>query len=397
MNTSRRPIRALALTLLSGALLAVTPAIASATLPDPLNRGPFTVTTLSVTPPNLTANPPIAVGLPGGPVGAPGDPAEVTLGLVSLEEPNGSSGAPTTTASGASTAVQLQVRGSLYYPASDSKPAPLIMLVHGNHGSCATGSAPSCTLFERNDTGYAYLAANLASWGYVVFSLDQDQLIQFQDGNYGKGMHQRRLLIAAALDGLWQANQPGGIPIDANDNIGTTLVGRIDFSRIGMMGHSRGGDVVASSSPTTARARRPAAATRSAPVISLAPTDYERSAPYGVVYATAIGACDGDVSNLMGTRMFSRSLYIQPSDPFPRIQMILQGATTTPSTPSGTPTATTPARPTPPAGPRSRPTPTASASSRSATRRPTATSSATTRTARRPPAPARPSGRTTRR
>ena len=322
MNTSHLPARVLA-ALLTSVSLALAPAIAEAALPDPLVRGPFAVTTVSVTPPTNTG---LAVGTPGGPVGAPGDPAEVTLGLASLQEPNGSGAAPSTAPNGASAAVQLQVRGSLYYPAAETVPAPLIILVHGNHGSCATGSAPSCTLFERNDTGYAYLAANLASWGYVVFSLDQDQLIQFQDGSFGKGMHQRRLLIAAALDALYAANQPGGIPVDANDNIGTTLVGRIDFTRIGLMGHSRGGDVVGSflaynrSRPAPGR-RYPIRA-----VISLAPVDYERTAPYGVVFATAIGACDGDVSNLAGTRMFARSLRILPTDPFPRIQMILQGA-----------------------------------------------------------------------
>src|SRR3954451_17692514 len=120
------------------------------------------------------------------------------------------------------------------------------MLVHGNHGSCntaaGTGLGGSCLVYNRNDAGYAYLAANLASWGYVVFSLAQDQLIFYQDGSYGKGMHQRRLLMAAALDGLYQANQPGGLTGVDGANLGTDLVGKIDFSRIGMMGHSRGGD-----------------------------------------------------------------------------------------------------------------------------------------------------------
>jgi dienelactone hydrolase len=326
VNPSIKPLRAAAITalvVLSSALPAALPSIAHAALPDPLVRGPFAVTTLSVTPPTNTG---VAVGQPGGPVGAPGDPAEVTLGLAALEEPNGSGAAVSTAANGASASVTLQVRGSLYYPAADTAPSPLIVLVHGNHGSCATGSAPLCTLFERNDTGYAYLAANLASWGYVVFSLDQDQLIQFQDGNYGKGMHQRRLLIAAALDGLWQANQPGGIPIDANDNIGTKLVGHIDFSRIGLMGHSRGGDAVASFLAYNRARPLPGRRYAIRAVLSLAPVDYERTAPYGVVYGTAIGACDGDVTNMAGTRMFARSLRILPTDPFPRIQMILQGA-----------------------------------------------------------------------
>ena len=61
-------------------------------------------------------------------------------------------------------------------------------------------------------------------------------------------------------------------------------------------------------------------------MISLAPVDYERRAPYGVPYLTILAYCDGDVSNLQGARFFERSQYIQPGDPFPRIQMSVLGA-----------------------------------------------------------------------
>ncbi len=60
-------------------------------------------------------------------------------------------------------------------------------------------------------------------------------------------------------------------------------------------------------------------------MISLAPVDYERRAPYGMPYLTILPYCDGDVSNLQGARFFERSQYIAPSDPFPRIQMSLLG------------------------------------------------------------------------
>ena len=101
----------------------------------------------------------------------------------------------------------MQTRGSLYYPADRASGSPIIILVHGNHGSCQTGTSPNCTIFKRNDRGYAYLGENLATWGYTVVSIDQDQLIFYQDGT-ARGMHQRRLIIAATLDALWDANQP---------------------------------------------------------------------------------------------------------------------------------------------------------------------------------------------
>ena len=61
-------------------------------------------------------------------------------------------------------------------------------------------------------------------------------------------------------------------------------------------------------------------------MIALAPVDYERRAPYGVPYMTMFGYCEGDVTNLQGARLFERSQYIQPDDPFPRIQMSVLGA-----------------------------------------------------------------------
>jgi hypothetical protein len=261
--------------------------------PDPLARGPYAPVTL--------------------------DP--VNAGTVALQEPAANGNPP----AGASAAVTVQARGSLYYPGDRASGSPVIVLVHGNHGSCQTGSAPNCTIFKRNDRGYAYLGENLATWGYTVFSIDQDQLIFYQDGT-ARGMHQRRLLIAAVLDALYAANQ-APVPVDADHNIGAALVGKLDFSRIGLMGHSRGGDAV--SSFLDFNRARPAPGRRYTGlrgVISLAPTDYERKAPSGVAYMTYVGYCDGDVSNLMGTRFYERSQYIDPDDPYPRMQAMLHGA-----------------------------------------------------------------------
>jgi hypothetical protein len=41
---------------------------------------------------------------------------------------------------------------------------------------------------------------------------------------------------------------------------------------------------------------------------------------------TIFGYCEGDVTNLQGARMFERSQYIVPNDPFPRIQVSMLGA-----------------------------------------------------------------------
>ncbi|WP_425953773.1 Ig-like domain-containing protein [Xylanimonas sp. McL0601] len=277
---------------------AAAPPAAASALPDPTARGSYTPVTVQ----------------------------ETKLGLADIQEPNSSGAAPTPGT--AQAPEKLEIRGSLYYPADRTQPSPLIVLVHGNHGSCDSGqdsSTASCAEFKRNEAGYAYLGENLATWGYTTFSLSQDQLMMRQDNNKGKGMHDRRLLIAAALDALSAASQPGGLPVDDHTTIGATLAGRLDMTRIGLMGHSRGGDAVTSFIDyNRTRTDGPRYPLRG--VISLAPVDYERKAPYGMPYMTILPFCDGDVSNLQGARFFERSQYVDPSDPFPRIQVSQLGA-----------------------------------------------------------------------
>lgn len=273
-------------------------AAAPTNLPDPMERGTYTATTIQ----------------------------ETKLGLAALQEPDSAGAAPS--AGTARAPENFQIRGQLFYPADRTEPSPLIVLVHGNHGSCDSGqdsTTASCTAFKRNEAGYAYLGENLATWGYTTFSLSQDQLMMRQDNSKGKGMHQRRRLIAAALDALSAANAPGGLAEDVNTTIGTTLVGKLDMTRIGLMGHSRGGDAVTSFIDyNRLRTDGPRYPLRG--VISLAPVDYERKAPYGTPYMTILPFCDGDVSNLQGARFFERSQYINPNDPFPRIQSSQLGA-----------------------------------------------------------------------
>jgi hypothetical protein len=125
------------------------------------------------------------------------------------------------------------------------------------------------------------------------------------------------------LDALYRANQES-LPETPDYNLPAALVGSIDFTRIGLMGHSRGGDAVSSfieydrMRPTGRRYPLRA-------VIALAPVDYERHAPYGVPYMAIHGTCDGDVSNQQGARLFERSQYVQ-DDPYPRVYSAQVGA-----------------------------------------------------------------------
>jgi large repetitive protein len=289
--------------LLGGLLFATASSGAgNAELPDPMATGPYGV---------LHKDP-------------------VKLGTTTFQEPNSSGGAPT----GSNETITAQIRGVMYQPEGKPGKSPLILLVHGNHGSCdppAEGkkapSGPKCDTeknsegleggaFKRNDEGYAYMGVNLASWGYTVVSLDQDELMARQDG-LGKGMHNRRLLIMAMLDKLKEASE-GPVAETADSNVGSLLAGKLDMTRIGLMGHSRGGDAVSSfveyDHTRPVGERYPLRA-----VISLAPVDYERHVPYGVPFMTVFGSCDGDVSNLQGARLYERSQYV--ADPYPTYQV----------------------------------------------------------------------------
>jgi hypothetical protein len=253
---------------------------------------------------------------------------EAKFGLASIEEPNSDGAAPA--AGTAQAPEQVEIRGQLYMPdwKRRTTPSPLILIVHGNHGSCDSGQDTvnlTCTQFKHNEDGYAYLAENLATWGYTTFSVSQDQLMMRQDNNKGKGMHNRRMLLAATLDAITAASKAKGLPVDAHTTIGRTLSGRLDMSRIGLMGHSRGGDAVANFLDYN-RIRTDGRRYPISGVVSLAPVDYERKAPQGMPYMAILPMCDGDVSNLQGARLFERSQYVNPDDPFPRIQVEQLGA-----------------------------------------------------------------------
>lgn len=277
-------------------LLAAWPSAAGAADADPMLRGPYGFTTTESQTPN-----------------------QFLAGTVNLQEPN-AAGGPTT---GPAAAATLQIRGSLYKPVGRATPSPVIVLVHGNHASCDTGAAPNCTAFKRNDRGYAYLGENLATWGYTVVSIDQDQLIYYQDGNQAKGMHQRRLLIAATLDAFYKANTDGLTGPD--QNLGDSLKGTLDFSRIGLMGHSRGGDAVTSFIDYNRTRPEPGRRYPLRGVIALAPTDYERRAPTGTPFMSILPQCDGDVSNMQGARFFERGQRVADNQ-YPLVQVGVLGA-----------------------------------------------------------------------
>ncbi|MEM7502722.1 MAG: hypothetical protein AAF417_11790 [Pseudomonadota bacterium] len=115
------------------------------------------------------------------------------------------------------------LNGTVWAPAS-SGPAPLVLIVHGNHG-----------MEEVSDPGYAYLGELLASHGMVAVSVDENYINGSWSGDFrGKEMPLRAWLLLEHLR-LWR---------EWNAEPSHPLAGRVDLDNVALVGHSRGGEAL---------------------------------------------------------------------------------------------------------------------------------------------------------
>lgn len=230
------------------------------------------------------------------------------------------------------------VRGSVHFP-TDEATHPLLVFLHGRHTTCSyggveflgPGACPNATVVEPVDSfrGYDYLASNLASNGYVVLSIDANT-INDRDLAGDSGANARGRLVLHTLDQFASVNATGrslpdvgaaGVTVLPRVEV-PQLQGRIDVSRVGLMGHSRGGEGVAravsidGAEGVTQRGIKA--------VFALAPTDFARWPVAGVAFATLLPYCDGDVYNLQGAWMYDDARRLDPAAP--RHQVLAMGA-----------------------------------------------------------------------
>lgn len=191
-------------------------------------------------------------------------------------------------------AANLPINGRVWHPVGDG-PFPLVLIVHGNHG-----------MKEYSDPGYEYLGRHLASHGYIAVSVDQN----FINGSIRTENDARGWLLLKHIE-AWQ-----GIAADS----ASPLRGKVDLSRIALMGHSRGGEAVAvaagfnrlSHYPDDARVRFDFGYDIRT-VIAIAPIDgqyrpADRRPPVsGVNYFVIHGSHDADVSVFDGQRTYLRA------------------------------------------------------------------------------------------
>lgn len=215
-------------------------------------------------------------------------------------------------------------------PASKNKKYPLLVFLHGNHGTCgrgtnprddisceytSEGSCPAGMVVTPNHEGYNYTAENLASWGYVVVSINANRGITCGGGgsdDWGLILARGRLVLKHLE--LWDKwSTSGGAPKSLGDP--KQFLNRIDIANVGLMGHSRGGEGVRAAlnlyrDPGSIwKTRIPKLDIKAIYEIGAVDGQSDRvlDAP-SVAWTQLLPLCDGDVSDLQGRMPFERMM-----------------------------------------------------------------------------------------
>ena len=219
----------------------------------------------------------------------------------------------------------MELRASIHYPTSlAGGPFPVIVLLHGRHATCFKGSSQRlewpCTSGAQtipSFQGYDYVSEVLASHGYVVVSVSANGVNAVDNAVFDLGALARAELMQKHLDILNTFNTTGGAPF------GTKFVGKFDLTRVGTMGHSRGGEGVvrhyvlnnALGAPYGIKA-----------VFPLAPVDFNRFVVNNAALNVLLPYCDGDVADLQGVHFYDDARYNVPGDPAPKHYELVMGA-----------------------------------------------------------------------
>lgn len=254
-------------------------------------------------------------------------------------------------------AYNADVNALVRYPVDGDGPFPVVLYLHGRHVTCSyLGteflSTGECDLELPNVLGqplnvvksvdsykgYDYMARNLAAHGYVVISINAND-VNDKDLAGDAGVQARSELILHHLDILREINRTGFYSKLDEPYLLASLRGKIDMGKVGLMGHSRGGQGVTHSlSVNQARGPTlevgevtPAGSAFNQPhnisaVFALAPTNFDIITAPNATFAVLLPYCDGDVSNLQGAFMYDESRNLEETRPSRKFQMVTMGA-----------------------------------------------------------------------
>jgi hypothetical protein len=216
--------------------------------------------------------------------------AQYTLGDTALKVPTG---------------YQVEVTGEVTYPSTlGTKPRPLVILLHGRHNYCGRSDGktaykwPCPAGYRRipSEQGYRPLADLLASHGIVVVSVAANGINAGDDAAADAGARDRGYLVMHHLN-LWH----DWSTTNTTGPFGSRFHGVLDFTKVGLMGHSRGGEGVVAA---LAENKRTGSKYGIKAVVPLAPVDFTRQTVRGTASMTLVPYCDGDVSDLEGVHFF---------------------------------------------------------------------------------------------
>jgi hypothetical protein len=240
------------------------------------------------------------------------------------------------------------LEGSVTFPTGPG-PWPVVLFLHGRHQTCidaggveflpdAGSEEAQCPdvfgpngeqLQTRIDSyaGYGYLASVLASRGYAVVSPSANVIASFDGAAPDRGIAARTQVIGATLDLMrrWSNGAGPSVPGDPGHTIGTRLTGRLDLTRVVLMGHSRGAEGV---TQYIAFNHERSTVYPLNGVISVAGLDNPEADPFrngGANLAELLPACDGDVFFLGGGHVFERVKYAPQGRRFTKLQWLVQG------------------------------------------------------------------------
>jgi len=202
------------------------------------------------------------------------------------------------------------------------------VFLHGNHPTCGhgtnpriddnaqyttTGTCPTGDVVVPSHRGYDYIASELASRGYLVVSINANRGINFAAGVSGdNGLNLARgRLILKHLQRISEWDR-GVSPTPAW--LGVSLQNHIDFSQVGLMGHSRGGEGVRAAYQQYSDAGsiwpgRIVTPVNFRAIFEIGPVDGQTSRILNgdnTKWAVILRMCDGDVSDLEGMPPYDR-------------------------------------------------------------------------------------------
>jgi len=219
----------------------------------------------------------------------------------------------------------VEFRGVVYSPAQlDQGPFPLVILLHGRHSTCYDPANPSgfpgdgsfLGAFSQwpcegnriaipSHEGYALPATTLASHGYIVVSISANGINAADNNLDDGGAEARARLIITHLNQWAMFTEGGAAPF------GRKYIGAVDLERVGLFGHSRGGEGVARALLLD---QDSGGAIGIDAAFLLAPVDFTRPVLSDVPLAVVLPYCDGDVMDLQGAHYFDDARYANPSD-----------------------------------------------------------------------------------